>query len=87
MGHIFLFMSFLLHSAYFRYTSGNCAVFANYGGWWHNSCSYAKPNAIYGRTTNSWSGIVWHSWKGRNSLKTTMLKVRCDWLQTMSDLF
>jgi len=62
-----------------RSTTVNCPVYGNYGGWWHNKCAGAFPNAIYGRTTSTWRGIIWYDWKRQNSLKTTMLKVKCNW--------
>ena len=56
--------------------SGNCANKYK-GGWWYNNCFAANLNGEYlGLSGNEWKGVVWYTWKEKQSLKSTQMKMR-----------
>ncbi|CAK8694634.1 unnamed protein product [Clavelina lepadiformis] len=63
------------------WSGGNCAVHTNgpFGGWWFRECGYSLLNSGWGRSTGTWSNIIWYHWKGdKEALKATTMKLRCD---------
>jgi len=47
----------------------------HHGGWWYNQCLKSNLNGKY-MNGSSWSSIIWDSWKGKTSLKKTLMMVR-----------
>ncbi|XP_077969242.1 fibrinogen C domain-containing protein 1-like [Styela clava] len=57
-------------------SGSNCA--GTHGGWWFKNCFRASPNAVWGRSTGTWSRIIWYTWKGDSTaLDHTTMKIRC----------
>ena len=55
----------------------NCAQVT--GGFWYNACSSVVPNSVWSQTTAiRLPRIFWFRWKGREPLKETVIKMRCD---------
>ena len=45
-------------------------------GWWFNSCFSSNLNGLYGKTYNTWKALIWRSWRGKQSLKRSEMKIR-----------
>ena len=60
------------------HSSMNCAV-DRHGGWWYNSCSWVNLNGEYvtpGTKTPDYSGMIYHSFKRRQSLRVSKMMFR-----------
>ena len=55
--------------------SRNCAQIAT-GAWWYNTCLASNLNGQYLESSNTWEGMVWYTWKRRQSLKSSQMKMR-----------
>ena len=45
-----------------RLKGGNCAVYGNYNGWWHNQCSAILLNREYSNKAKVNNGSSWHNY-------------------------
>ena len=52
----------------------NCASVFN-GGWWFNACHRGFLNGEF-KKGHVWDGIIWYSWKQKESLKFSEMKFR-----------
>ena len=58
------------------YSISNCANNCK-GGWWYNNCFAANLNGEYlGPSGNEWKGVIWYTWKSKQSFKSTQMKMR-----------
>uniref|UniRef100_A0A0N4UC06 Fibrinogen C-terminal domain-containing protein n=1 Tax=Dracunculus medinensis TaxID=318479 RepID=A0A0N4UC06_DRAME len=62
---------------------GNCAQFRDFGGWWHNDCSYVALNGRYGDSSWKMRGLYWFYSIGQRPVvsyhikpKRTVMKIR-----------
>ncbi|VDI24386.1 Hypothetical predicted protein [Mytilus galloprovincialis] len=46
------------------------------GAWWYKSCTWVNLNGLWIPGTNSWTSMMWNSWKGKDGMKKTSMKLR-----------
>ena len=53
----------------------HCSV-SFHGAWWYGYGAWSNLNGQYYNESESYRGVMWHTWKGYESLKAVVMKMR-----------